>query len=317
MRLTSEIHLPYHDPGIAVEAMRRSGMGSPFITWMARNLPRQVGLAPRRPGQLAAYHQIQRHSEDLAGGPVDILPPWVQEEGPIGLPGGLGWLGARTPESDLATLLPIQPSKSGEAQAVGNLVGSLAPFVQALLGTTSSALGHPLDIGRYISTGQMPSARQNISGLEALALSPTGLEGHGSTIGPQGKDIATTSIPRWLGQLYQFVDPTAFGHLSNVVSSAEGVTPQSVPESFAGFLTNEPIYPANSPADWQWSLINKEQAVKAAQKDLTTTAFAARLQPPDVAQAMLASKQAAIQRAAQDLQDFVARMQAAGVSGGG
>lgn len=317
MDATEQIHLPYHDPGLFVEGMRRSGLGSPFFTWIGRNLPRQLQLLAKRPGQLAAYSQLQKHLSRDAGGPFDILPEWAQREGAFGIP-GLGFIGARTPQSDLSTMLPIPGEVGGARAALGNDVGSLAPFLQGGLDIASGLAGSPLDLGRYIATGSMPSGRQNVSGLEALALGQIpGVLGHGSVVGSGGTDIPTTTVPRWLGQAYQLLDPTALGHVSNIVSSAEGLTPQSPMDQAISLLTNETVYPANAPSDWKWTEIQKQQAVNAAIKNATSVAFAARLQPPPIAQAMKDQARARIEQAAADYKAFKARMQAAGFNPGG
>jgi hypothetical protein len=275
-RGTRAAHFDYSDPGTLVQRGRSTIFGAPFGTWVAKNIPRQLRLIAERPGQAVAYQRLQAGLAQQAGmPPIGILPGYDQTGQPMAIP-GLGWLSYRNPPADINAFM------TPNAESLGNIVQTVAPFPQAALEAAASLAGKPFSIGKLGTVG----ANKTVTGLEAQVMGGLGLTSPGATIGPAGTDIAAPTTSRAADVLYQLLSPAWATGASKPLAAVQGQSAQSVASALVQGITGARIDRFNSPQDWAWAVAGQQSKLKQAKDAVTRASYAARVNPGQAKQLM-------------------------------
>jgi hypothetical protein len=128
-REANETVYDYADVGRAVQFARRSPVGAPFATWLAKNLPNQIKLAMQNPAQMSAMlTALESLYQQTGGWPRFLQPDYFRQSVPIAIP-GYGNTGLQPPVNSL-NILPASLDAAGLGQTGRQLLSQLAPLVQ-------------------------------------------------------------------------------------------------------------------------------------------------------------------------------------------
>lgn len=163
----------YGDVGTAVEALRRYPIGAPFVTWTAKNLPRQIRLALQEPAQLAAILTALDYLQENMnlGIPEEYdLPGYVSDRQPANLP-GVGNVVFDIPTNSL-NRIPIFNGREGAVAL--QWFNELAPGPKAAIALAFNI--NPLTGEQFRGTRPANFFEQVISGEDATYKDEAGVE---------------------------------------------------------------------------------------------------------------------------------------------
>lgn len=200
---SNRVLFDYKDVGRAVDFMRTSGV-SPFITWTAKNAPRQAGALIRHPKSVYFPAMVNRNAEEedprfswagISSRVRDQMPQVVPSWVPVIGGGAVAW---GNPQSDLRR---VDPTRGWDAIS-RDLGGDLGPILKPIFGAMT---------GVNPSTGaQTFNDPRRMTPLERLLTGITGVGQGGDAkrvVDAEGNTVAAPTTNALLAEILNLVPP--------------------------------------------------------------------------------------------------------------
>lgn len=201
---SNRVLFDYKDVGRAVDMMRTSGV-SPFITWTAKNAPRQLGALARHPKSIYIPAMVNRNAEEedprfswagissrVREQMPQVIPSWM----PVIGGGSVAW---GNPQSDLRR---FDPSRGWDAIS-RDLGGDFGPLLKPVFGAIT---------GVNPSTGAPTfNDPRRMTPLERLLTGLSGGVGQGAdakrVVNSKGELVAAPTTKAWLSEALNLIPP--------------------------------------------------------------------------------------------------------------